>query len=54
LGLIGFLIAATIVLALIPLYLPQKSATALAVPNGGICCFAFGIKKFFFLGSYFR
>jgi hypothetical protein len=54
LGLIGFLIAATIVLALIPLYLPQKGTTATAVANGRICCFAFGIKKFFFLGSYFR
>jgi hypothetical protein len=54
LGLIGFLIAATIVLALIPLYLPQKSATAPTVVNGRICCFAFGIKEFFFLGSYFR
>jgi len=49
LGLILFLIAGTIILALIPLYLPHKDATAVAVPNGRICCFSFRIKELFFL-----
>jgi len=54
LGLIGFLIAATIVLALIPVYLPQKGVTTAAVPNGRICCYFFRIKNTVFLCFCFR
>jgi hypothetical protein len=37
LGLVGFLIASTIVLALIPVYLPRKYVPVVTIPNGKIC-----------------
>jgi len=44
LAITGFLIATTIVLALIPLYVPQQHATVYTVPDGIIFCFPYDLK----------
>jgi hypothetical protein len=41
LGFFGFWVAATIVLALIPVYLPSRQVTVVTIPNGKVCLFFF-------------
>jgi hypothetical protein len=46
LGILGFLIAATIVLALIPVYLPTKEVTAAQTSTNSMISYCFKVKEY--------